>query len=71
MSTPIQHRNIGAGEIHGIANWSVADSTERDALVVAAADRHKVCFVVDEVAYYALAVVTPTPVWVLLGQAPE
>jgi hypothetical protein len=48
------HENITVGDVHYIQNWSVADTTARDALVVAAADVGKVCQVTGTATFYIL-----------------
>lgn len=61
----MEHRNIPAGEIHAIANWSVATTAERDLLVVTAADVGKVCQVRGD-KHYVLVVHSPMQ-WESLG----
>jgi hypothetical protein len=48
------HENAVVGDIHYIQNWSVADNTARDALVVTTADVGKVCQVTGTSTYYLL-----------------
>jgi hypothetical protein len=48
------HENAVVGDIHYIQNWSVADNTARDALVVIPADVGKVCQVTGTSTYYLL-----------------
>lgn len=61
----MEHRNVPVGEIHAIANWSVATTAERDLLVVTAADVGKVCQVRGD-KHYVLVVHSPMQ-WESLG----
>lgn len=60
------HKNITTGDIHYLQNWSVADTTARDALSVAAADVGKVCQVTGTSTYYILTDEDPMT-WQALG----
>lgn len=62
------HKNITTGDVHYIQNWSVADTTARDALSVAAADVGKVCQVTGTNAYYILTDDSPMT-WQLIGSS--
>lgn len=55
----MEHRNVPVGEIHAIANWSVATTAERDLLAVIAEDVGKQCWV-RGVGHFTLATVAPT-----------
>lgn len=54
----MEHRNIPRGEFHGVANWSVASTAERDVLTVADADIGKQCWV-RGTGHFVLAAVSP------------
>lgn len=60
------HKNITTGDVHYIQNWSVADTTARDALSVVAADVGKVCQVTGTSTYYILTDDSPMT-WQSLG----
>lgn len=63
------HSNIAEGDMHFIQQWSVADTTARDALSVAAADVGKVCEVGAagaEKTFYILADDSPMT-WTEIG----
>lgn len=63
------HKNITAGDVHYIQNWSVTDTTARDALVVTSADVGKVCEVGAagaNKAYYILSDDSPMT-WMAIG----
>mgnify|MGYP000411423358 CR=1 FL=1 len=61
----MEHRNAPQGELHGIANWSVGSSAERDLIAVTAADVGKVCQVRGD-KHYVLVVHSPMQ-WESLG----
>lgn len=54
----MEHRNIPRGEFHGVANWSVASTAERDVLVVSDADIGKQCWV-RGTGHFVLAAASP------------
>lgn len=61
MSTIVQHRDLPAGFLHGIANWEYPTYA---ALIAAtgftATDRHKIAYVSSPTPkYYALSEVSP------------
>lgn len=60
------HKNITTGDVHYLQNWSVADTTARDALSVAVADVGKVCQVTGTSTYYILTDDSPMT-WQSLG----
>lgn len=60
------HKNITTGDVHYIQNWSVADTTARDALSVVAGDVGKVCQVTGTSSYYILTDDSPMT-WQLIG----
>lgn len=64
----IQHSLIPTGNVHGMANWSVADITARNALAgLSATDLFKVCYVQSVGQFFALTSYFPV-VWTPLGQ---
>lgn len=60
------HKNITTGDVHYIQNWSVADTTARDALTVTATDVGKVCQVTGTSTYYILTDDSPMT-WQAIG----
>jgi hypothetical protein len=60
------HKNITTGDVHYIQNWSVADTTARDALSVATTDVGKVCQVTGTSTYYILTDDSPMT-WTEIG----
>lgn len=54
----MEHRNIPRGEFHGVANWSVASTAERDVLTVSDADIGKQCWV-RGTGHFVLAAASP------------
>ncbi len=59
-----RHSDLSPGNIHGIVQWSVATSVERDALVVTIEDIGKVCRVSEDL--YWLSSANPV-VWSQMG----
>lgn len=62
--TQQRHADLSVGNIHKINQWSVADTTVRDALSVTARDIGKVCKVGSDL--YWLSSVSPN-VWSNMG----
>lgn len=56
------HKSLPVGEIHPIQNWSVADTTALNALVVVAEDIGKVAAKIDDATFWVLAN-NVGPVW--------
>lgn len=60
------HDSLTQSEIHTLANWIVPDLAARTALVLVAADKHKLLYQTDTAAYWILKD-NVGPVWVSLN----
>lgn len=54
-----EHRTIGTGDIHSLANWVVADPAAMAALAVVVGDLYKLCYVASTQKFYSLISASP------------
>ena len=58
------HTNVLLGDRHPIHNWSVANATERNALVVTTADIGRICLQQNIITFFILTSVVPNIRWI-------
>jgi hypothetical protein len=63
------HKNAFLGDRHALHNWSVASAIERTALSPTADDIGKSCYQQDTKAFFLLTSISPSVVWLELGDS--